>query len=50
MIKVQHGKNDNKAVLVTWEYEDYQFAIIGEVEKSSDSIPKTALCIINNLN
>lgn len=50
MIKVQHGKNDNKAVLATWEYEDYQFAIIGEVEKSSDSIPKTALCIINNLN
>lgn len=50
MVKVQHGKNDNKAVLATWEYEDYQFAIIGEGEKGSDSISKTALCIINNLN
>lgn len=50
MVKVQHGKNDNKAVLATWEYKEYRFAITGEVEKSSDSIPKTALYIINNLN
>lgn len=50
VVKVQHGKNDSKVVLATWEYEEYQFAIIGEVEESSDSIPKVALSIINNLN
>lgn len=50
IVKVQHGKNDNKAVLATWEYREYEFAIMGEAKKSSDSIPKTALYIINNLN
>lgn len=50
VVKVQHGKNDSKTVLVTWEYNEYQFAIIGEVENSSDSIPPVALNIINNLN
>lgn len=50
VVKVQYGKNDGKTVLVTWEYKEYQFAIIGEAGESAESIPKTALNIINNLN
>ena len=51
MIKVQRGKNDSKTVLATWEYNEYQFAIIGEIEGEGDSGPiaKTALNIIHDL-
>ena len=31
VVKVQHENNDEKMVLATWEYNEYQFAIIGEV-------------------
>ena len=52
VVKVQRGKNDNKTVLATWEYNEYQFAIIGEIEGELDSGPiaKVALFIIENLN
>ena len=52
VVKVQRGKNGSKAVLATWEYNEYQFAIIGEIEGELDSGPiaKVALNIINNLN
>ena len=52
VVKVQRGKNDSQTVLATWEYNEYQFAIIGEIEGELDSgsIAKVALCIINNLN
>ena len=52
VVKVQRGKNDSKAVLATWEYNEYQFAIIGEIEGELDSGPiaKVALFIIENLN
>jgi hypothetical protein len=41
--------DDSKAVLATWEYNTYKFAIMGEDKGSSDSIPKVALNIIYNL-
>ena len=52
VVKVQRGKNGSKAVLATWEYNEYRFAIIGEIEGELDSGPiaKVALNIINNLN
>jgi hypothetical protein len=49
LVTVQHGKDDSKAVLATWEYNTYKFAIMGEDKGSSDSIPKVALNIIYNL-
>lgn len=49
-VKVQHESNDEKTVLATWEYNEYQFAIIGEAKNNSDAIPKTALNIIYNLD
>jgi hypothetical protein len=48
LVTVKHGKDDS-TVLATWEYNTYKFAIIGEDEDSSDSIPKVALNIIYNL-
>ncbi len=50
VVKVQHGKNDENTVLATWEYNEYRFAIIGEVKEISESIPKVALGIIYKLN
>ena len=52
VVKVQRGKNDSQTVLATWEYNEYQFAIIGEIEGELDSGPiaKVALYIIENLN
>ena len=51
MVKVQRGKNGSKTVLATWEYNEYQFAIIGEIEGELDSGPiaKVALSIIRDL-
>lgn len=49
-VKVQHKRNDEKMVLATWEYNEYQFAIIGEDVNDSTSIPKVALYIINRLD
>jgi CYTH domain-containing protein len=48
LVTVKHGK-DASTVLATWEYNTYKFAIIGEDEDSSESIPKVALNIIYNL-
>lgn len=50
VVKVQHESNDEKTVLATWEYNEYQFAIIGEDGEDSKSVPKTALHIIYNLD
>ena len=50
VVKVQHGKNDENMVLATWEYNEYRFAIIGEVKEISESIPKVALSIIYKLD
>lgn len=50
VVKVQHEKNNEKKVLATWEYNGYQFAIIGEDVNDSKSIPKVALNIINKLD
>ncbi len=50
VVKVQHKSNDEKMVLATWEYNEYQFAIIGEDKNDSNSIPKVALNIIKNLD
>lgn len=50
VVKVQHGKNDENKVLATWEYNEYRFAIIGEVKENSESIPKVALGIIYKLD
>ena len=50
VVKVQHGKNDENTVLATWEYNEYRFAIIGEVKEISESIPKVALGIIYKLD
>lgn len=52
MVKVQHGKDNENTVLATWEYNEYRFAIMGEVKDiySFDFIPKVALYIINNLD
>ena len=50
VVKVQHGKNDENKVLATWEYNEYRFAIIGEVKEISESIPKVALGIIYKLD
>ena len=52
VVKVQRGKNDRKTILATWEYNEYQFAIIGEIEGEGDSGPiaKAALSIIYGLN
>ena len=52
VVKVQRGKNESKAVLATWEYNEYRFAIIGEIEGEADSGPiaKVALHIIHDLN
>ncbi|MEY8523382.1 hypothetical protein AALA90_10180 [Lachnospiraceae bacterium 38-10] len=50
VVKVQHGKNDENKVLATWEYNEYRFAIIGEVKEISESIPKVALSIIYKLD
>lgn len=52
VIKVQRGKNDGKTVLATWEYNEYRFAIIGEIEDERDAGPiaKVALSIIYELN
>ena len=52
VVKVQRGKNESKAVLATWEYNEYRFAIIGEIEGEADSGPiaKVALSIIRDLN
>ncbi len=49
-VKVQHKSNGEKEVLATWEYGEYQFAMIGEDESDSKSIPKVALNIINKLD
>lgn len=49
-VKVQHKKDDEKAVLATWEYNEYRFAIMGEDQNDSDSIPKAALSIIYELD
>ena len=51
VVKVQRGKNDSKTVLATWEYNEYHFAIIGEIEGEGDSGPiaKVALNIIHDL-
>lgn len=48
-VKVQHAEG---WTLASWEYENYNFAILGEVSSQhSDtiSIPKTALGLIGNL-
>lgn len=50
VVKVQHENNDEKIVLATWEYNEYQFAIIGEDVNDSTPIPKVALYIINRLD
>ena len=50
VVKVQNKGNDEKMVLATWEYNEYQFAIIGEDKNDSNSIPKVALNIIKNLD
>lgn len=50
VVKVQHENNDEKMVLATWEYNEYQFAIIGEDVNDSTPIPKVALYIINRLD
>ena len=50
VVKVQHKKNDEKMVLATWKYNEYQFAIIGEDVNDSTPIPKVALYIINRLD
>ncbi len=50
VVKVQYGKNDENTMLTTWEYNEYRFAIMGEVKESPDSIPKVALYIIRNLD
>lgn len=49
-VKVQHSV-DNRKVLVTWEYQNYKFAIQGDVNAITDTspIPKTALYIISKL-
>lgn len=49
-VKVQHENNDEKSILATWEYNEYQFALMGEDENDSKSIPKVALNIINKLD
>ncbi len=49
VVKVQHESDNGKMLLATWEYNEYQFAIIGEDKDDSKSIPKTALYIIYNL-
>ena len=49
-VKVQQKKDDVKAVLATWEYNEYRFAIMGEDQNDSDSIPKAALSIIYELD
>ena len=49
VVKVQHENNDEKIVLATWEYNEYQFAIIGEDVNDSTPIPKVALYIIGKL-
>lgn len=48
-VKVQHEKDNGSAVLATWEYGEYQFAITGNVIENVDCIPKVALNIINHL-
>lgn len=51
-VTVQHTQ-DKKAVMATWEYEDYKFAIWGNMpdgETDSSTIPKTALYVIQNLD
>ena len=50
IVKVYYGKNESKTVLATWEYDEYQFAIIGEIEGDSGPIAKVALSIIYDLN
>ena len=50
VVKVQHENNDENMVLATWEYNEYQFAIIGEDVNDSTPIPKVALYIINRLD
>ena len=48
-VKVQHAEG---WALASWEYEDYDFAILGKVpsqHSDTNSIPKTALGIIMNL-
>lgn len=49
-VKVQHEKDNGSAVLATWEYKEYQFAITGNAIENVDCIPKVALNIINHLN
>lgn len=51
-VKVQHTQ-DKKAVLATWEYDNYKFAIwcnMPDGETDSSTIPKTALYVIQNLD
>lgn len=50
VVKVQHENNDEEMVLATWEYNEYQFAIISEDVNDSTPIPKVALYIIGNLD
>lgn len=50
VVKVQHENNDENMVLATWEYNEYQFAIIGEDVNDSTPIPKVALYIIEKLD
>lgn len=48
-VKVQHSA-DGDRILATWEYEEYKFAIQGDVNvEDTNSIPKAALYIISNL-
>lgn len=49
-VKVQHSA-DGKTMLATWEYDNYKFAIQGDVPNDitdTSSIPKTALSVIDN--
>lgn len=50
VVKVQHENDDENTALATWEYNEYQFAIIGEDVNDSTPIPKVALYIINRLD
>ena len=48
-VNVQHEKGNEKMTLAVWEYKEYRFALMGE-DDSNAAIPKTALCVIENLD
>ncbi|MDE6664204.1 MAG: hypothetical protein K2K46_12805 [Lachnospiraceae bacterium] len=50
VVKVQHENNGENMVIATWEYNEYQFAIIGKDVNDSTPIPKVALYIIEKLD